>query len=104
MQSAQKYNEKDTKNTSKGLKENLLNNEFFVSFIKSNWYPGIFQIPVAVVFAFIMYELLFGPVLAHDNVGTALTWILWWPLIPIIFLILGRFWCTVCPFETLNNK
>lgn len=103
MKSAQKYNKQDTKNTSKGLKENLLNNKLFASFIKSKWYPGIFQIPVAVVFAFIMYELLFGSVLAHDNVGTALTWVLWWPMIPIIFLILGRFWCTVCPFGTLSD-
>ena len=40
---------------------------------------------------------------AHDNLGTALTWVLWWPLIPIIFLFLGRFWCAICPFATIND-
>lgn len=83
--------------------DNLLNNKHIKNFIKSKWYPGIFQWLTAIVFAFIVFELLFGPTLAHDNLGTALTWILWWPLIPIIFILLGRFWCGICPFGTLND-
>jgi polyferredoxin len=51
----------------------------------------------------IMFQLLLGPESAHDNFGTALTWVLWWPLIPIIFLFLGRFWCAICPFATIND-
>lgn len=71
--------------------------------MKSKWYPGILQIPVASIFALITYLLLFGTSDAHDNFGTALTWVLWWPLIPLIFLLLGRFWCAVCPFATLSD-
>lgn len=69
----------------------------------SRWYPGIFQIPVAAVFGLIGYELIAGPVAAHDNAGTALMWVLWWPLIPILFLFVGRFWCAICPFATLSD-
>lgn len=29
---------------------------------------------------------------------------LWWPLIPIVFLLLGRFWCAVCPFGWLSDQ
>lgn len=83
--------------------KNLLDNKKFASFMKSKWYPGIFQWPVAVVFAFIVYELLFGSTSAHDNFGTAATWVLWWPLLPIIFFLLGRFWCAICPFGLLND-
>lgn len=71
--------------------------------MRSKWYPGILQVPVAIIFAFITYLLLFGNSEAHDNFGTALTWVLWWPLIPLIFLLLGRFWCAVCPFATLSD-
>lgn len=70
---------------------------------KSKWYPGIFQVPIVIVFAFITYELFFGPASPHDNFGTALTWVLWWPLIPLLFLLLGRFWCAVCPFATVSD-
>lgn len=71
--------------------------------LRSKWYPGILQIPVAALFAFITYLLLFGNSEAHANFGTALTWVLWWPLIPLIFLLLGRFWCAICPFATLSD-
>lgn len=82
---------------------NLLRNRFLAGFLKSRWYPRIFQWPVALIFAFIIYELMFGSIKAHDNFGTAMTWVLWWPLIPIVFIFLGRFWCTICPFGTLSD-
>lgn len=47
--------------------------------------------------------MLVGPDAASDNLGTALMWVLWWPLIPIMFLFLGRFWCAICPFATLTD-
>lgn len=73
------------------------------TFLKSRYFPKIFQIPVAAVFGLIGYELLAGPSSAHENPGTALMWVLWWPLIPIVFLFLGRFWCAICPFATLSD-
>lgn len=82
---------------------NYLKNKVINKFIKSKWYPLVFQIPTALVFVFIVYELLAGPTSPHDNFGTSMTWILWWPLIPIVFIFLGRFWCTICPFGTLND-
>lgn len=82
---------------------NLLNNRLIKGFIKSRWYPGIFQWPTALAFLFIIYLFFFGPGRAHSNFGTALTWVLWWPLIPIIFILMGRFWCGVCPFGSLND-
>jgi hypothetical protein len=35
--------------------KNLLDNKKFAGFMKSKWYPGIFQWPVAIIFAFIVY-------------------------------------------------
>lgn len=82
---------------------NLLKNKWISAFMRSRWYPGIIQWPTLLIFMGIMFELLLGPNEAHNNVGTALTWVLWWPLIPIIFLFLGRFWCAICPFAALND-
>ncbi|MEW6262299.1 MAG: 4Fe-4S binding protein [Thermodesulfobacteriota bacterium] len=66
-------------------------------------YPWVLQYITLLVFSIIIYELLVGPDKAHDNFGTAMTWVLWWPLIPLLFLALGRFWCAVCPFATLSD-
>ena len=81
---------------------NLLNNRLIGGLMRSGWYPGILQIPTAAVFILIVWQLMLGPESAHDNLGTALTWVLWWPQIPIIFLLFGRFWCAICPFATLT--
>ena len=82
---------------------NLLKNKWINRFMKSRWFPGIIQWPTLLIFMLIMFELVLGPDSAHDNFGMAMTWVLWWPLIPIIFLFLGRFWCAICPFATIND-
>ena len=81
----------------------LLKNRAVSAVMRSRWYPGVFQIPIAAVFGLIAFELLAGPADAHENAGTALMWVLWWPAIPIVFVFLGRFWCAVCPFATLSD-
>lgn len=83
--------------------KNLLENKAIKGILKSRWFPGIIQLPVLAVFALIVFELMAGPGSAHDNFGTAGTWVLWWPLIPIIFVLLGRFWCAICPFATVSD-
>lgn len=71
--------------------------------LRSRWYPGVVQLPVAAVFGLVAYQLLAGPDRAHDNAGTALMWVLWWPVLPITFVVLGRFWCAVCPFGAISD-
>jgi polyferredoxin len=93
----------NTPNTSWLNGRNLLDNKLINNFLRSRWYPGIIQWPTLIIFMLIMFELILGPEAAHDNFGTALTWVLWWPLIPIIFLFLGRFWCAICPFAKIND-
>ncbi len=82
---------------------NLMEHRWVARLMRSRWYPGVLQVPVAAVFGLVAYQLLVGPDAAHDNPGTALMWVLWWPLIPIVFVLLGRFWCAVCPFGWLSD-
>ncbi|MCL4442217.1 MAG: 4Fe-4S binding protein [Firmicutes bacterium] len=82
---------------------NLLDNVIIKRLIMSRWFPGIFQWPTVFVFTVVVYQLLYGPDSAHENFGTAMTWVLWWPILPLVFLLLGRFWCAVCPFATLSD-
>ncbi len=71
--------------------------------LRSRWYPGILQVPVAAIFGLVAYQLLAGPVTAERNAGTALMWVLWWPVLPITFVVLGRLWCAVCPFGAISD-
>ncbi len=82
---------------------NLLDNALFRRAIQSRLYPGVLQAATVLVFAVVLYQLVAGPATAHDNFGTAMTWVIWWPLIPLFFLLLGRFWCAICPFATVSD-
>ena len=85
------------------LGRDLLKNRFVSALMRSRWYPGAFQIPIAAVFGLVAYQLLVGPSKAHENAGTALMWVLWWPALPLVYVLLGRFWCAVCPFAALSD-
>jgi polyferredoxin len=85
------------------LGRDLLKNRLVSAVMRSRWYPGAFQIPIAAVFGLVAYELLAGPPTAHENAGTALMWVLWWPALPLVYVLLGRFWCAVCPFAALSD-
>ncbi|HEY5180493.1 MAG TPA: 4Fe-4S binding protein [Dermatophilaceae bacterium] len=85
------------------LGRDLLKNRFVSALMRSRWYPGAFQIPIAAVFGLVAYQLLVGPSKAHENAGTALMWVLWWPALPLVYVLFGRFWCAVCPFAALSD-
>lgn len=89
--------------TSKKSSFDLLSIPIIKKFIKSKWYPGIFQWMVLVFFSVIVFELVAGTVNPHRNFGTTMTWVLWWPIIPILFIAMGRFWCAICPFGKLSD-
>ena len=82
---------------------NLLDWRPFAALMRSRWYPAVFQWIGASFFALIVWQLLLGPVTAHDNLGTALVWVIWWPLLPLTFIAFGRLWCAVCPFGWLSD-
>jgi polyferredoxin len=85
------------------LSRNLLKHKWIAITLRSPLYPGVLQWITLSVFILIVWQLILGPSSAHANFGSALTWVLWWPLIPIIFVFLGRFWCAICPFATLSD-
>jgi len=82
---------------------NFLKVPWLKRFLKSFFFPRIFQWITVLVFGVIMFQTLAGPTAAHDNFGTAATWVLWWPLIPFFFFLLGRFWCGICPFAWVSD-
>lgn len=82
---------------------NLLRIAWIKAFLKSRWFPAILAYPTLAVFGYIVYALLWGPLAASANLGTGLTWVFWWPLIPIFMFTMGRFWCAICPFATAND-
>ena len=83
------------------LSRGLLDNRFVLAVLQSRLWPAVVAYPTLVVFGYIIYALLWGPAAASTNLGTGLTWVLWWPLIPLAMFATGRLWCAICPFGRL---
>ncbi|MHC1708667.1 MAG: 4Fe-4S binding protein [Bacteroidales bacterium] len=77
--------------------------KFLELLLKWRWYPDIIRIPVFVGSFYLMYVLLFGDQAEGRNTGLSILWVLMWSLQPIMFIVLGRFWCGICPFSTAGD-
>ncbi len=66
------------------------------------WYPGLLQWLSVLFFLPVVGYLLFGPA-DKDNPGNLLVWLVWWPLLCVLFLVAGRFWCGICPFSKVSD-
>jgi polyferredoxin len=82
---------------------NLLHLKFVGRILRSRLYPGVLQLLGLAVFALVIFETLFGPTEVHDNPGSAIVWILWWPLLPLSYFVFARAWCVVCPFPFVGD-
>lgn len=85
-------------------KINFLNYAPLNSLLKSRWYPLIFVLPTIIVFSIILIQLFFGSPETSYNFGSVMVWIFLWPLLPILFLLFGRFWCSVCPMSRVSDE
>lgn len=91
-------------NTERLRKVNFLNYAPLNSLLKSRWYPLIFVLPTMIVFGIIIVQLFLGSVETSNNFGSVMVWIFLWPLLPILFLLFGRFWCSVCPMSRVSDE
>ncbi len=42
--------------------------------------------------------------LRNTNLAALVVWSLWWPLVIIGAVVLGRVWCQICPMELVNSR
>jgi polyferredoxin len=90
--------------TEKLRKINFLNYTSLKSLLKSRWYPLIFVLPTIIIFAIILIKLFFGSAEASSNFGSIMVWIFLWPILPVLFLLFGRLWCSVCPLSRVSDE
>ena len=76
---------------------NLLDWPVIGKLLRWRHFPTLLIAPTMIIFLFIVLVGLFGEQ-TTGNPAILLTWILWWPAVIFTFLLLGRIWCTACPF------
>jgi len=71
--------------------------------IKRFLYPSFFQF--ITLLALVGFFILTAQKNDFSTLNTGMTifWNFWWPFIPFVVLLLGRFWCSICPFSAIAN-
>ncbi len=79
---------------------NLLNAyPWLRQFLNSDWYPDRINYGfTAWVFPIVVMILFIAPQDRQHNFALNIFWAWWWPLILLLFPIIGRLWCAFCPF------
>jgi ferredoxin len=85
-------------------KINFLNYAPLKALLRSRWYPLIFVLPTIIVFGIILVQLFFGRLETSYNFGSVMVWIFLWPILPVLFLLFGRLWCSVCPMSRVSDE
>ena len=82
------------------LRLNLLNRyPQLRRFLRSPWWPDRINYGLTLaLFAGVVAVLILGPQTRQSNVALTVFWAWWWPLILLGFPLVGRLWCSVCPF------
>jgi ferredoxin len=73
------------------------------SLLASKYFPGVIQWPTFILFVLVLYNLFLGTADPAHNFGSVMTWVLWWPALAVLFLLVGRLWCTACPFSLISD-
>lgn len=69
------------------------------SFLRSDLWPDKINFGFTAAFFLLINLVLFiAPQARYENFALNFFWAWWWPLILISFPLVGRLWCSVCPF------
>ena len=84
-----------------GLSYNLLQWPRLRKFLKMDVWPTAVQV-LTVLFFIGILVLLFARPAGKGHWGLDLVWSVWWPMLFVSFMLLGRIWCAVCPIGALT--
>ena len=59
--------------------------------------------PSLIIFILAATTIIFGVPHPGFNWGMVFTWVVWWGVLILLFVIIGRGWCITCPFGALGE-
>ncbi|MGD8352463.1 MAG: 4Fe-4S binding protein, partial [Nitrospirota bacterium] len=63
----------------------------------------VFIVPTLLIFIAIVVLGFMDVQDGRRNIATVYTWTLWWSLVVFSLVLMGRFWCMMCPFAAIGD-
>ena len=83
---------------------NLLKLPLFRKLFQNPLYPRALQLPIAIMFLFVIVLGIWGNPSSESNISLLLIWANWEPLLIISCLLLARIWCSFCPVGVIAEQ
>ena len=75
-----------------GVYKDLMEYGWFKRLVRWRGLQFTFMFILLSGFGVIAYAGLFGTPVGGDNIGSTVTWLIWWTLIPVTMLVAARVW------------
>ncbi|MCY0885320.1 MAG: 4Fe-4S binding protein [Firmicutes bacterium] len=82
-----------------GPKFDLSRLAFFRWLFHRRWYQFAAQLPNVIIFNIVIVAGLIGVADPNRNFATVITWYVWFAVVFLLMLGIGRAWCLICPFS-----
>lgn len=79
----------------------LLRNPRLARLVRNRKFQFFLILPNQIVFWTVIFVGFFGTAIPGLNFGTAITWYVWFCLVFVLMVVVGRGWCAMCPFGGL---
>ncbi|CAG4914683.1 4Fe-4S binding protein [Acidithrix sp. C25] len=66
--------------------------------LKKRWLQFALIVPNQLIFWLVIFSGLIGTVVPGLNFATAITWYIWFCIVFVLMVVVGRAWCVMCPF------
>ena len=66
--------------------------------VRSRRFQFLLILPNQIIFWTVIFVGLLGTAIPGLNFGTAITWYVWFGLVFVTMVVVGRAWCAMCPF------
>ncbi len=66
--------------------------------LKNRKFQFFLILPNQIIFWIVIVSGLVGTLVPGKNFGTAITWFIWFCMVFVTMLVVGRAWCSMCPF------
>jgi len=76
----------------------LTRNPRIARLVRSRKFQFLLIVPNQVIFWTVIFVGLLGTAIPGLNFGAAITWYVWFCLVFVMMVIVGRAWCAMCPF------
>lgn len=82
---------------------NLLDYSAVKSICENRKTQFFFQLPLVLILGMVVFAGFFGIQNSNKSLATILIWVIWWSLLAVSLVLVGRIWCLMCPFGAVGD-